>query len=74
MGWSLRLGRIAGIELRMHVSFFLLLAWIAFGYYVSGGRWGGGSRCQLRPAGVRMCGAARVWTRPRGSAVRHQYS
>ncbi len=27
MGWSLPLGRIAGTEVRIHVTFFLLLAW-----------------------------------------------
>ena len=37
MGWSLRLGRIGGVELRVHVTFFLLLLWIAVGYYVEGG-------------------------------------
>lgn len=37
MGWSLRLGRVADIELRVHVTFFLLLVWIAVGYYAEGG-------------------------------------
>jgi Zn-dependent protease len=37
MGWSLRLGRVAGIEVRVHVTFLLLLAWIAAGHYAEGG-------------------------------------
>ena len=37
MGWSLRLARVAGIELRVHVTFFVLLAWIAAGHYAEGG-------------------------------------
>src|SRR6476469_8987340 len=37
MSWSLRIGRIAGIEVRIYVTFLLLLAWIGFAYYHSGG-------------------------------------
>jgi Zn-dependent protease/CBS domain-containing protein len=37
MGWSLRLGRLAGTELRIHVTFFLFLLWIAVGHYAEGG-------------------------------------
>src|SRR3954464_15668126 len=29
--WSLRLGRIAGIAIDVHASFFLLLGWVALG-------------------------------------------
>lgn len=28
MSWAIRLGRIAGIEVRIHITFFLLLAWV----------------------------------------------
>jgi stage IV sporulation protein FB len=37
MGWSISLGRIAGTEVRIHVTFFLLVAWFA----VSAGSRGG---------------------------------
>src|ERR1044072_995608 len=37
MGWSLPIFRIAGIQLRIHVTFLLLIAWLAFGYYSEGG-------------------------------------
>src|SRR5690348_13085876 len=29
MSWSFRLGRVLGVELRVHVTFFLLLLWAA---------------------------------------------
>jgi Zn-dependent protease/CBS domain-containing protein len=37
MGWSIPIIRIAGIQLRIHVTFLLLIAWLAFGYYAQGG-------------------------------------
>jgi Zn-dependent protease/CBS domain-containing protein len=37
MGWSLPIFRIAGIQLRIHITFLLLIAWLAFGYYAEGG-------------------------------------
>jgi Zn-dependent protease/CBS domain-containing protein len=37
MGWSIPIFRIAGIQLRIHVTFLLLIAWLAFGYYSQGG-------------------------------------
>jgi Zn-dependent protease len=33
MGWSFRMGRIAGIKLYVHFTFLLLLAWVAFVQY-----------------------------------------
>lgn len=36
MGWSIPIFRIAGIQLRIHLTFLLLIAWLAFGYYGSG--------------------------------------
>src|SRR5437588_2592146 len=33
MGWSLPIFRIAGIQLRIHVTFLLLIGWLAFSYY-----------------------------------------
>jgi len=37
MSWSLPIVRIAGIQLRMHITFLLLIAWLGLGYYAQGG-------------------------------------
>src|SRR5260370_6477865 len=37
MSWSLPIFRIAGIQLRIHITFLLLIAWLAFGYYAQSG-------------------------------------
>src|SRR5882762_1163243 len=37
MGWSIPIARIAGIQLRIHVTFLLLRVWLGFGYYSAGG-------------------------------------
>jgi Zn-dependent protease/CBS domain-containing protein len=37
MGWSISLGRIAGTEVRIHLTFFLLLAWFGLVAASSGG-------------------------------------
>ena len=37
MRWAIRLGRIAGIEVRIHVTFFLLLAWLGVAGFEAGG-------------------------------------
>src|ERR1700680_2810658 len=37
MSWSLPIFRVAGIQLRIHVTFLLLIGWLAFGYYAEGG-------------------------------------
>ncbi|PYL30624.1 MAG: site-2 protease family protein [Verrucomicrobia bacterium] len=37
MSWSLPIIRIAGIQLRIHITFLLLIGWLAFGYYAQGG-------------------------------------
>ena len=37
MSWSLPIFRIAGIQLRIHITFLLLIVWLAFGYYSQGG-------------------------------------
>jgi len=34
MKWSWRLGRFAGIDVYMHLTFVMLLAWLAISYYV----------------------------------------
>lgn len=40
MGWSIRLGRVLGIDIRIHLTFFLLLAFIVFSSYTRSGDWG----------------------------------
>jgi Zn-dependent protease/predicted transcriptional regulator len=37
MKWSIRLARIAGIDVRLHLTFLVLLAWIAWSHYQSTG-------------------------------------
>ncbi len=37
MRWSYRIGRIAGTDIKVHVTFLLLLAWLAFQAYADGG-------------------------------------
>ncbi|MDY7041114.1 MAG: site-2 protease family protein [Chloroflexota bacterium] len=42
MSWSIKLGRIKGIEIRIHVTFFLIIAWLAAeGILQPDGGWGG---------------------------------
>jgi len=35
--WSFQLARIGGIDLKVHATFFLLLAWFGMAYYADGG-------------------------------------
>lgn len=35
MKWSWRIGRLAGIDLYMHVTFLLLVGWVAISYYAA---------------------------------------
>ena len=37
MKWSFHVARIAGIDVRVHATFFLLLAWFGFVYFAEGG-------------------------------------
>jgi len=37
MPWSITIARVAGSEIRIHVTFLLLLAWLGIDYYVQGG-------------------------------------
>jgi stage IV sporulation protein FB len=37
MRWSYTIGRIAGTEVKVHITFLLLLAWIAYSAYVEAG-------------------------------------
>jgi len=38
MGWSISLGRVAGTEIRIHLTFFLLVAWFGIAAGVRGGQ------------------------------------
>jgi Zn-dependent protease/CBS domain-containing protein len=38
MGWSISLGRVAGTEVRIHLTFFLLVAWFALSAGARGGQ------------------------------------
>src|SRR6201993_2075963 len=44
MSWSLPIFRVAGIQLRIHITFLLLIVWLAFGYYSQGGSAAAASR------------------------------
>ena len=35
MGWSIKLFAVAGTAVRIHLTFFLLLAWIGWAIYVT---------------------------------------
>jgi Zn-dependent protease/CBS domain-containing protein len=35
--WSFKLGRLAGIDIRVHATFFILIVWVAWANYVSTG-------------------------------------
>ena len=37
MSWSVPLGRVAGTEIRLHLTFLLLLAWIGVAHGLQGG-------------------------------------
>jgi Zn-dependent protease len=37
--WSWKLGRVAGIDVRVHPTFLLLLAWVAVSRYLERHRW-----------------------------------
>jgi Zn-dependent protease/predicted transcriptional regulator len=40
MGWSWRIGRIAGIDVHVHLTFLLLLAWVGIEHYTAHGELG----------------------------------
>src|SRR6266850_8166726 len=37
MRWSIKVARVAGTEVRIHITFLLFLAWIGLSYYQIGG-------------------------------------
>lgn len=38
MGWSFRIGRLGGTDIKMHITFLLLVAWYAWTAYAAGGQ------------------------------------
>jgi stage IV sporulation protein FB len=38
MGWSVGIARVAGTEIKIHITFLVFLLWIGFVYYQEGGR------------------------------------
>ena len=39
MGWSWRIGRLAGIDVYVHPTFLLLLVWVALEHFLAHGNW-----------------------------------
>jgi len=39
MGWSWRIGRIAGIDVYVHPTFLILLVWVALTHFLAHGNW-----------------------------------
>jgi Zn-dependent protease len=39
MSWSWKLGRVAGIDIHVHVTFLILLAWVGLSYYLERHSW-----------------------------------
>ena len=37
MKWSLKIARVAGIDLKIHLTFLIFLIWIGFTYFAYGG-------------------------------------
>ena len=40
MGWTITIGRVAGTEVKVHLTFFILVAFWAMAGYQQGGSWG----------------------------------
>ena len=72
MGWSIRLFDVAGTAVRIHLTFFLLLAWIAAIHWTRGGPAEAIDGVVFIVAPVPVRGAARVRPRVRGAALRHR--
>jgi hypothetical protein len=59
MKWSWKLIRLAGIDVYVHATFFILIAWLGLSYWQVGGEPGCcHQRCRLYPGAVRLRGAA----------------
>jgi Zn-dependent protease len=55
MPWSWKIGRVAGIELRVHATFVILLAWLAMVFYRSSGSAEGAVRGILFTLALFLC-------------------
>ncbi len=55
---SIKLFRIAGTDVRVHPTFFLLLAWIAALHWLNEGVGSGNLRCRVHYRTVRLRGPA----------------
>ena len=74
MGWSWRIGRIAGIDVYVHPTFLLLLAWVALSNYFAHGDLAEATlRPGLYPGLVRDRGPARIGARADRPALRHPH-
>ena len=60
MRWSFKVARIGGIEVRIHVTFFILLAVLASYYGAQGGDPGRFESHDLFPSGIPLRALARV--------------
>jgi len=67
----LKLGKWFGIEVNLHVTFLLLIGFLAFTGFVATRTQGGGGRHRISAGVVPVRAAARVWSRAGGAALRH---
>ena len=58
MSWSVTIGRIAGTEVRLHITFILFLAWIFGVNWAAGGAELGLVQPRLHGVAVRLRGGA----------------
>ncbi len=58
MSWSLTIGRIAGTDVRLHITFILFLAWIFGANWAAGGAGAGLVQPRLHDPAVRLRGGA----------------
>ena len=74
MGWSIRLFDVAGTAVRIHLTFFLLLAWIAAIHWSAGGPAEAIDGVVFIVLLFAVRGAARVRPRVRGAPLRHPHA
>src|ERR1043166_4952961 len=55
MKWSWKIGTVAGIDLYVHATFFLLVAWVGVTYWLAGGPAAGLAGIAFIPAVVAFC-------------------
>jgi Zn-dependent protease/predicted transcriptional regulator len=69
MKWSSKIGRVAGIEVRIHATFLILLAWVAFGGVLAAGGAGGGAGSAFASTGLLLAVFAIVVLHELGHAL-----